>query len=364
VSPEDAQPVLRDLLLRQARACGGLGSPLYAALLAEASADVMAGGPVWQVLRGHEADPPDSALALRLMGAVHRLVLEGRAPGLAVHYLSAGGLSVGGVDGARALDSAWLALRGVVEAHRDELCRLFERPVQTNEVGRCAALVGGFLLVARTSGLPLRVLEIGSSAGLNLRWDHYRYEAADAAWGDAASPVRFADVFRTAAPPFDTATRVVERAGCDLVPVDAGSAEGRLTLRSYLWPDQARRHALLAGALAVAARVPAPVERRDGPDWLAERLLRPTPGVATVVFHSIAMQYLTAAGRERIGAILAEAGSRATAAAPLARLGMEPGGDMADLTLTVWPGGGARLIARAGYHGRPVDWLGGGACAT
>ena len=43
------------------------------------------------MLRGHEADPPQTMLALRLMGAVHRLVLTGAAPPLAAQFPSVGG---------------------------------------------------------------------------------------------------------------------------------------------------------------------------------------------------------------------------------------------------------------------------------
>src|SRR5438034_5449361 len=113
-------------------------------------------------------DARASALALRFMGAVHRLVLEGRAPALARHYPSAGGEA--------GLEGAWAAFRDTLEQHRDTLRALVTSPVQTNEVGRSAALLGGFLLVARETGLPLRLLELGASAGLNLRWDHYRSE--------------------------------------------------------------------------------------------------------------------------------------------------------------------------------------------
>src|SRR5207302_152409 len=75
----------------QAAACGLIGSPLYHLLLERAAGDVQAGGPAWEVLKGHHADPRGSMLGLRLMGAVHRLVLEGAAPELARFYASVGG---------------------------------------------------------------------------------------------------------------------------------------------------------------------------------------------------------------------------------------------------------------------------------
>jgi hypothetical protein len=322
---------------------------LYAYLLERSADDTEAAGPAWSVLAGHELDPPGSALALRLMGAVHRLVLQGRAPSLATHYPSAGG-------GGEPRD-AWPAFRTTLEEQREELRGLIVRPVQTNEVGRSAALLGGFLLVAQETGLPLRVLELGASAGLNLRWDRYRYEANGVGWGDPASPVRIADPFvGRPLPPLETSARVVERGGCDPRPLDPTSEEGLLTLLSYVWADQRGRLRLLRDALVVASRLPVGVEAAPAADWLAARLADKRGGRATVVYHSIVMQYLDVAENERLGEVFAEAGSRASRTAPLARLALEPGGEEAELRLTTWPGGEERLLATSGYHGRPVRW--------
>ena len=107
-------------------------------------------------------------------------MLERRAPGLAVHYPS-----VGGTPG-----DVWPAARAVVEEHLDELHELVRRPVQTNEVGRSSALLGGLLHVAAATGLPVRLLEVGASGGLNLSVDRFRHEVADGVvLGDPASPV-------------------------------------------------------------------------------------------------------------------------------------------------------------------------------
>jgi hypothetical protein len=186
----------------QAEWCRRLGSPLYGGLLDRVAADIDV---AWAVLRDDPADPAKSFIALRFMGAVHRLVLEGKAPQLAAFYPSAGGNARSG--------DPWAVFRRMVLSHTAELTVSSRNPVQTNEVGRSAALVGGFLEVSRTARRPLRILELGTSAGLNLRWDYFRYEARGRAWGDPASPVRLCDYNSERPPPFDAAAEVVERAG-------------------------------------------------------------------------------------------------------------------------------------------------------
>src|SRR5918912_144519 len=89
--PPEARSRIARRLRRQADSCRPLGSPLYAGLLERAAADAEAGGVVAHVLEGRDLDPAGSALAFRLMGAVHRLVLEGKAPTLARHFPTAGG---------------------------------------------------------------------------------------------------------------------------------------------------------------------------------------------------------------------------------------------------------------------------------
>lgn len=337
-------------LRRQAAGCAVYGSAFYAALLEHVIADVEAGGRTWDVLAPRSAEPFDAAVVLRFLGAIHRLVLEGRAPTLARHYPSAGG------DGDP--HAAWTALDAFL-ATGPALEPYLARPPQTNEVSRAAALVGGFLTVAREWGLPLRLLEIGASAGLNLRFDHYRYESGGVAFGDPASPVRFVDRWE-GTPPFDVACTVVAREGCDVSPVDPTTPDGHLTLASYVWPDQRERLAVLEGALAVAARVPARVERAHAADWLAGRLAEATAGASTVVYHSIAWQYFTPDERDRVRGLLSEAGTRATSDAPVAWLRLEPAPEQtfAELRLCAWPGGEDHRVATAGFHGVPVAWLG------
>ena len=316
----------------QAGHCGRLGSPFYADLLERAAGDAEAGGPVAEVLRGHEADPPNSMLALRLLGAVRRRVLEGALP-----------------------DMGWPAFSRALVEDAEAIRGLLRRPVQTNEIGRCAALLPGFLLSAGL-GLPLRLLEVGASAGLNLRWDRYRYEANGFNWGDPESPLRI-EFESNGEMPAAGAVEVAERRGCDRRPLDGLTQEERLTLESFVWPDQVKRLERLRAALALAAEPRVEVEAAGAAAWVVERLAGPRPGLTTVVFHSIVIQYLPEEERRQFERQLLAAGGKATDAAPLAWLRMEPAGEMAEVRLTIWPDGEERLLARVGYHGDPVQLL-------
>jgi hypothetical protein len=338
------------MLRGQARYCGVIGSPLYEGLLRHAADDMAEGGPTLAVLDGHDRALVESMLPLRMMAAVHRLVLSGEAPELARFYPSVGGVADP--------EAAWPVLRELLAADGERIRRELEAPVQTNEVARCVALLGGFLTVAQSTGLPLRTFEIGASAGFNLNWDRYRYESGGRGWGPADSSVRFEDFLEQGELPFDAEATVAERGGCDLSPLDPTSEHDRLALRGVVWPDQVNRFRVLDAALDLAAEHPPRLERSDAVEWAQRQLAQPRPGTATVLFHSLVMLYLGEDGRGRLTQTMHEAGERASADAPLAWLRMELGGDEADVHLTIWPGGEEHLVAKAHYHGSPVKWHG------
>jgi hypothetical protein len=284
-----------------------------------------------------------------MMGSVHRLALEGQVPDLARFYPSCGGTM--------ALEPAWKAFRNTVAAEMAGLRQLVVRPVQTNEIGRCGALLGGFLLIAHRTRLPLRLLEIGASAGLNLQWDRYRYTWPGGAWGNPLSPIVLHDVFTSdGAPPLDDIT-VAERRGCDPDPLDPSLPESRLTLRSFVWADQLERMRNLEQAMEMAGRSQLRVERAGAAEWLKSRMAEPASRVATVLFHSIVWQYISRQDRKELLDLIQETGSRATADTPFAWLRMEPGEKSAEVKLAIFPGFEDRIIATAGYHRPNTHWL-------
>jgi hypothetical protein len=327
--------------------CAVNGSPFYAELLGQIAADWESGGITCELLPASWERPLQDAAALRLLGAVHRIVLEGRAPELARFYPSAGGDDQG---------EAWPAFLRVLEAFRPEIEQGLREQVQTNEIGRAAVLAGGFTEIARRTGLPLALLEVGCSGGLNLRWDRYAFDTGVTVAGDAASALRFAGVWEGAPPDLSLPVRVVERRGCDISPIDPSSAEGARRLESFIWPDQAERLARLRAAMTIARETPVEIERADAGAWVTDQLARPRPGVATVVYHSIVLQYVPRPSRHQMRDALFAAGENATPDAPIAWLRMEPAGEMADLRLQLWPGGEEEVLAECGYHGRPIRW--------
>ena len=343
-----AREILAQRLQRQASWCDDLGSPFYGALLRLAAQDLNAEGAVWGVLGGFEGEDGSAALALRLMGAVHRLVLMGKLPDLAKRYPSVGGDGDAG--------AAWSAFRKALIDARSEVRELLPGGCQTNEVGRSAALLGGFLEIANRTGQRLRILEIGASGGLNLRWDQYRYESGAGGWGHLNSPVRFVNPFEVP-PPLKRHAEIMGRKGCDLDPIDPTSSAGSLALRSFVWADQRYRFQLLEGAIAVAHQLPVEVERTDAAEFLERELASSRTGVTTVVFHSVFMQYVSPRGQARIALAIESAAARATSDGPLAYLRMEPGAQTFEVRLTLWPGGGDELLALTRAHGTGVRWL-------
>ena len=338
---------------QQAEQCGQLGSDLYDRLLRHLADDVRAGGPTWDVvavradLRFGQAGP------LRLVGGAHRLALAGEAPGWAAVLPSCGGQ----VPDDAGLAAAWSAL---VSTHGDALAAAMDREVQTNEVARVAGLG---LAVAATGFGSAHLVEMGCSGALNLRLDRYCAEVGTLVLGDPASAVRVRPEVRGGpAPDGLRLPEVLGRTGIDPFPVDATTDEGRLTLLSFVWPDQTARFERLAAAVEVARSAPVDLVRTTRTAAAVAAALE-VDG-PRVVLHSIVWQYLPTPERWAVTAALEAAGERATPSAPLAWVRFEPDEwdrRRAAVWLRTWtgegPSGQDRLVAHVDYHGRWISPL-------
>lgn len=332
----------------QATGCERMGSALYARLLRLSARDIDDEGAVHGVVSSWHRNPIEDAVPLRLMGGVHRIVLEGRAPELAVHYPTTGGSPVW-----PACAHAFLATVG---AHEAELRRTLSLAPQTNDVGRASLFLGGMLEIERLTKLPLRLRELGSSAGLNLLPDRYFYELGTGTWGNPDAGVVVVSDWRGSVPLLGSPMAVVDRRGCDVAPIDLTRDDEATRLLSYIWPDHLDRFARTHDAIQVARRDPPHIDKATASAWVAEQLASPKAGTTTVVLQSVLMQYLVPEARLKVLTTIRNAGAGATRTSPLAWLRFEPGRRAMEVRLSLWPNGLELTLAEAEPHGRWANW--------
>jgi hypothetical protein len=228
--------------------------------------------------------------------------------------------------------------------------------VQTNEVARAMPVLAAMLTVADQTRMPLRIYEIGSSAGLLLHFNRYRYSGESWSWGDPDSPLHLRSAAGAGAPAhLNVPLEIAARRGCDVNPLDVTKTEDAETLLGFVWADQLGRIERLRSAIELAREEPVTIDRADGPDWIGY-VAQPQTGYACVVFHTVVLEHLTLDQRTALAARIDELGARATRVAPFAWVRMELGASRYETSVTVWPRGDETLVARSDGHAQDIEW--------
>ena len=347
----DGDEMLR-ALLQQAESCRSLGSAMYSSLFTDLAADYADGGRTYALLAGRSLRPVHDAVPLRLAGAIHRVVLQGKDDRLARHYPSVGG---------KPAEDFTADFIGYMRDHLEDIENGLATQVQTNEVGRSVAHLVLSHWITTLGVEEFNLLEIGASAGLNLNFDRFYGCFGQLRMGDPSSSLRFMGDWFSNAPdvPRIGATAISKR-GCDISPIDVTQPGDESRLLSFVWPDQRLRLERLRSAIAIAKTHRPTVDQASADVWIAQQLAR-TNGHATLIFHSIVWQYLGTQTQNKLKQAIYNAGKTATTTHPIVWARMEPAGAVADIQVDVFYGSGAEprhfRLAEIGYHGQNMNWL-------
>lgn len=351
-APAAGEARVRDAFRLQAEWCRNLGSPFTSLLCALAAERLDRSSAIGEAILDWPGDPDSKAdsVPLRFAGALNGLVRKGLMPDLKPLYPP---------NPLPDSDALWAKVEEALSAAEANIRPWLALPPQTNEVGRSSILFAGLCWLAAHYPLPMRLYEVGASAGLNLNLDRYAYRFGEDVFGAAGAALFLTPEWQGASPP-NLTPRVTSRAGCDLSPLDASDPRDRERLLAYVWPDQAPRVKRLTAALGIAAHHPVKVERSDAAAWV-ERNIAATPawGEQQVLFHSIAFQYFPKDSQARIAAHMEGAGQSATRDAPLSwlRFEVDPELKAFSLRLCLWPSGEDHLLATGDPHGTWVKWM-------
>ena len=170
-----------------------------------------------------------------------------------------------------------------------------------------------FATIAEQAGQPLALVEPGTSAGLCLypdRW-RYRWEHTDKGAVSVVEPVETstASVLAcrvTGSPPLPSSpVDVAWRGGVDLNPLDVSDDDSMAWLATLVWPEQEGRRERLRAGIEVARVDPPYVVAGDLFDELPALVAEASRHGQPVVFHSAVIAYLEPVDRERFVDLMA-----------------------------------------------------------
>lgn len=299
-------------------------------------------------IRGWHGAPLADALPLRVAGGIHALHLSGAAGTLAPIYRG------DSVDDAAIVEQ-------VIFEYEAQLLPWLNGPPQTNEAGRSSSFAAAMLWLA-DRGLPasFECFEIGSSAGINLMMDRYRYDLAGVRVGPDHPVMEFQPEWKGASPP-DLPIDIISTKGCDVAPVDLTDPAQAMRLKAYIWPEHTVRFERMEAAIVAAHQSKPDLVKMNAADFVEAELAKPqASGVTRVLMHSIVWQYVPEDQQHRITKAMEAAGVRATGDAPLAWISLEANRTVHrhELRVRYWPGGeDGEQLAWAHPHGADIEWL-------
>lgn len=174
--------------------------------------------------------------------------------------------------------------------YRDEIISILKtKLVQTNEVRRCTYLYPSFCYIYDQVKKPVSLIEIGTSAGLQLFWDQYCYSyGTEEVYGNVNSKVHLKSEIKGENQPFllPNSPPVEERIGLDLHINDVSNEEDYLWLRSLIWPEHKERLEMFDYAATCLKEQSVKLIEGDGVSLLSEIAERIPEDSVICIFHT------------------------------------------------------------------------------
>lgn len=344
---------VRAAFANQVDYCTANDAPVTASICAALSAVLDENSQFGRAILGWSGKPMADGLPLRCAAAFHALHLAGSEPALSPLYRG---------DRA-AMQDAKALIANAIKRHDGDLLHWLDTPPQTNESGRSANFMAAMLWLAER-GLPniFHLHEIGSSAGVNLMMDRYRYNLGGTVAGPENAAMDINPQWQgDAAPNKDII--IASAKGVDLTPLDLNDARQAARLKAYIWPENHDRFARMKAAIALAQTSPPNLAQGDAADFVEAEMAKPAiPATTRILMHSIVWVYLPDETQNRIIAAMEAAGAQASTDAPLAWIMLESSRYTLrhELKVRYWPdpeGHGWHKLGEAHAHGQWVKWM-------
>lgn len=331
----------------QAAYCDANQAPITAQICRALAGGLSATTETGRAVLGWTGNAVADGLALRLVGGVHDLWLTGDAPELDELF-----------KGEARADDMLRIVAAFLERQDAALLPWLDSPPQTNEPGRSASLMTGLLHLAERHGGRMEIIEIGSSAGLNLLIDRFHMDLGGVKVGPEDSTVQITPEWRGSPPPH-ALPDILSVRGSDIQPMDATRPANERRLLAYIWQDHPARFERVAKAIAMQREQAVDLVKADAADWVETQLTLPQEdGVMRVLMHSIMWQYMDEARQRRITDAMEAAGAKATPDRPVGWVAVEADRNLSrhDIVIRSWPGHGEpMLIGHAHAHGFWVE---------
>lgn len=230
------------------------------------------------------AAPEQQQLPVLLLAAVHSIVLAEPDLDLARWYPT--------VADEPLSSDPFPAFRQLCLDRADEIRAIVAtRVTQTNEVGRSALFLPALGIVEAEVG-ALSLVDVGTSAGLNLQLDRFSYRYDPGGSVGSPSPVTIETGTRGPVPVPGHLPEITGRVGLDRQPIDVSDPDEARWLMASVWPDQSDRFERLRAAIGLARQHPSTLIVGDAVDMVGSTATAASEHGHPVVLNSWVLNYL------------------------------------------------------------------------